>query len=89
MLPGEDLFYYTTGRHPRFPVLMFDHTVNPYSPEQILELSNRKNIRWLVVKRELQIQERPYEDQERLLELLRPNFLQVGRLENYDVYERK
>ena len=33
MLPGEDLFYYTTGRRPRFPVLMFDHTVNPLSAE--------------------------------------------------------
>ena len=37
MIPGEDLFYYTTGRHPRFPVLMFDHTLNPYSPEEIVK----------------------------------------------------
>src|SRR6266404_6683486 len=37
MIPGEDLFYYTTGRRPRFPVLMFDHTVNPFSPEEIVE----------------------------------------------------
>ena len=29
-LPGEDLFYYTTGRRPHFPVLLFDVTNNPY-----------------------------------------------------------
>ena len=34
VLPGEDLFYFTTGRTPKFPVLMFDHTVNPYSPKK-------------------------------------------------------
>ena len=52
MIPGEDLFYYSSGRHPRFPALMFDHTVNPYSPEEILQLSRARDIRWLIVKRE-------------------------------------
>jgi hypothetical protein len=89
MIPGEDLFYYTTGRHPRFPVLMLDHTVNPYSPEEILELSRAREIRWLVVKQELQLEEEPVEDKDRLLELLRQDFKQVGSLHNYDVYRRK
>jgi hypothetical protein len=89
MIPGEDLFYYTTGRHPRFPVLMFDHTVNPYGPEQLLALSNTKNIRWLIIKRNLQIQGTPYEDQAALLQLLLKDFQLVERLQNYDVYERK
>src|SRR5438067_9413412 len=35
MIPGEDLFYYATGRRPRFPVLVFDHTGNPYDPAEI------------------------------------------------------
>jgi len=48
IIPGEDLFYYTTGRRPRFPVLMFDHTVNPYTPEEILKLARDRNIRWLI-----------------------------------------
>ena len=56
MIPGEDLFYYATGRRPRFPVLMFDHTVNPYSPEEIVEISRRRNICWLIVKKNLQLQ---------------------------------
>jgi hypothetical protein len=89
MVPGEDLFYYSTGRHPRFPVLMFDHTVNPYSPVQVLALSRSEKIQWLVVKRSLQIQGIPYEDEAELLQLLLPDFQPVKHLENYDVYKRK
>jgi hypothetical protein len=89
MIPGEDLFYYATGRHPRFPVIMFDHTVNPYSPEQVLALSGTKNIRWLIVKRNLQLQEQPYEDEAQTIQLLQRDFLPVRHLENYDVYKRK
>ena len=89
MIPGEDLFYYSSGRHPQFPVLMFDHTVNPYSPEEILQLSRARDIRWLVVKRELQLQTDPVEHRERLLELLRHDFRQVESLVNYDVYRKE
>ncbi len=89
MLPGEDLFYYTTGRHPRFPVLMFDHTVNPYSPVQVLTLSRSANIKWLVVKRSLQIQGIPYEDEAAALQLLLGDFQPAEHLQNYDVYKRK
>jgi hypothetical protein len=89
MLPGEDLFYYTTGRHPRFPVLMFDHTVNPYSPVQVLALCRSTNIKWLVVKRSLQIQGTPYEDEAAALQLLLADFQPVEHLQNYDVYKRK
>lgn len=89
MIPGEDLFYYATGRRPRFPVLMFDRTVNPYSPEELLQLSRERGIRWLVVKRDLQLAEDPVEDKAWLLELLRQDFEQVETLDNYDVYGRK
>jgi hypothetical protein len=89
MIPGEDLFYYTTGRHPRFPVLMFDHTVNPYSPLRVQAVAKSANINWLVVKRNLQIQGTPYEDEAQLLQLLLGDFQLVQHLENYDVYKRK
>ncbi len=89
MIPGEDLFYYTTGRRPRFPVLMFDHTVNPYSSEEILNLSRERQIRWVVVKRDLQLGSDPVDDKTRLLELVRQDFEQVDSLDNYDIYRRK
>lgn len=89
MIPGEDLFYYTTGRHPRSPVLMFDHTVNPYSPLRVQAVAKSANINWLVVKRNLQIQGTPYEDEAALLQLLLSDFQLAQHLENYDVYKRK
>ena len=89
MIPGEDLFYYTTGRRPRFPVLMFDRTVNPYSPEEIVDLARQRNICWLVIKKRLQLDGQPVEDKARLLNLLSADFTAERSLANYDIYQRK
>jgi hypothetical protein len=86
VIPGEDLFYYATGREPRFPVLMFDQTGNPYSPEEIALKARADDIRWLVVKRELQLRFDPVEDRQRLLELLSRECTKTKELDNYDVY---
>jgi hypothetical protein len=88
MIPGEDLFYYTTGRRPRFPVLLFDHTVNPYSPEEIVEISRRRNICWMILKKNYQRNDEPVEDRNRLLELLRKDFVPFQTLANYEIYKR-
>ena len=88
MIPGEDLFYYSTGRRPRFPVLMFDHTINPYSPEEIVELSRSRNICWLILKKNLQLNGEPVEDKARLLDLLRGDFAPFQSLANYEIYRR-
>jgi hypothetical protein len=88
LIPGEDLFYYTTGRRPRFPVLLFDHTTNPYSPEEIANLCRDQNIRWVIIKQDLQLEEDPVENSDRLIELLEKDFEQVESLKNYDIYRR-
>lgn len=89
IIPGEDLFYYTTGRRPRFPVLMFDHTVNPYTPEEILRLARERNIRWLIVKQEMQDEDEQIEqERDRLTEVLEQEFEQVESLKDYDIYRR-
>ena len=88
LIPGEDLFYYTTGRRPRFPVLLFDHTTNPFSPEEIAKLCRDKNIRWVIVKQDLQLEEDPVENRDHLIELLEQDFEQVESLNNYDIYRR-
>jgi len=88
-LPGEDLFYYTTGRIPRFPVLMFDHTVNPYSPQEIVDLARARNIQWLIVKDDLQLEEEPLEQKDELISLLEKDFESVDSLNNYEIYKRK
>ena len=88
-LPGEDLLYYTTGRRPQFPVLMFDHTINPYSPQEIFDLARARNINWLIVKDELQLEEQPIEKRDELMALLMKDFESVESLDNYEIYKRK
>ena len=90
IIPGEDLFYYTTGRHPQFPVLLFDNTVNPYSRDEILKLARERNIRWLIVKQDLQDEDEQLEKQrDELTEVLEREFEQVESLKNYDIYRRQ
>jgi hypothetical protein len=87
-LPGEDLFYYTTGRRPQFPVVMFDHTVNPYSPQEIVDIARERNINWLIVKNDLQLEEEPIERKDELMNLLMQQFESVESLNNYEIYKR-
>jgi hypothetical protein len=89
MLPGEDLFYFTTGRTPQFPVLMLDNTVNPYSAAQLAQLARQPNVNWVVVKRTLQLQEEPIPFRPQLLELLAHDFSAAASLDNYEIYRRK
>ena len=89
LLPGEDPFYYATGRRPQFPVLLFDHTVNPYSPQQILQLCRERNIKWLVVKQDLQDEDDGVnQEEEQITAALEEDFEQIDSLGNYEIYHR-
>lgn len=89
ILPGEDPFYYATGRRPRFPVLLFDHTVNPYSPAEILRIAREQNINWVIIKQDLQDEDEPTaQELDRLTEAVEQDFEQVESLSNYDIYHR-
>jgi len=63
--------------------------VNPYSASQLAELADRRNVRWVVVKRELQLQEQPLAFRSELLEFLSRNFELEESLNNYEIYHRK
>lgn len=84
-LPGEDLFYFTTGRKPQFPVLMFDATVNPYSPAQIAALVAERRMQWVIVKERLQINGTPDVDLVATLRQLR-GFRLYAALPNYAIF---
>jgi hypothetical protein len=94
-LPGEDLFYYTTGRRPAMPVLLFDVTNNPYTAEQIADMAREHDIKWLIVKQDLQIDtdkssdDKTIDDKDHILEVLKPEFKHVDDLNNYEIYRRK
>jgi hypothetical protein len=88
LVPGEDPFYFATGRVPRFPVLLFDPATDPYSPAQVAELACQRNIRWLIVKRDMQIKEDPTPERAATLHLLIQEFVPAAHLRGYDVYRR-
>jgi len=88
LIPGEDPFYFATGRVPQFPVLLFDKSTDPLSPAQLAEEARARKIRWLIVKRDLQIKEDPTPQREAALKALQRDFLPYRKLDGYDVYRR-
>jgi hypothetical protein len=87
LIPGEDPFYFATGRIPQFPLLLFDNTTDPYTPYQLLNLSRTRNIRWLIVKRNLQLNEDPTPQPQAILQALQQDFALYRSLDNYDIYK--
>jgi hypothetical protein len=88
LIPGEEPFYFATGRSPRFPVPFFDPTIDPYSPAEIAALIRARNIRWLIVKTDVQTKEDPTPDRAELMQLLMQEFTPAAHLHGYDVYRR-
>jgi len=86
LIPGEEPFYFATGRVSRFPVPFFDPTIDPYSPSEIAALARSHNIRWLIVKTDLQTKEDPTPDRTELMRLMMQQFTLVTHLHGYDVY---
>jgi hypothetical protein len=88
LIPGDTPFYFATGRTPQFPILLFDPATNPYTPAQILAQSRARNVRWLIVTRNLQLTAPPSPDLPEILHTLQPEFTLVHTLANYDIYRR-
>jgi len=88
LIPGEEPFYFANGRAPQFPVPFFDPTIDPYSPAEIAALVRARNIRWLIVKTDVQTKEDPTPDRAALMQLLMQEFTPAAHLRGYDVYRR-
>ena len=89
LMNGEDPFYFATGRTPQFPVLLFDPTTQPYSPAELRALEVAKGIRWVVVKRELQIREDPTPDKAATIAALSEGFAVERELRGYQIWRRR
>lgn len=58
--------------------------------DEIRELARERDIRWLIVKQELQIEEEQVKQfKDKLMESLEEDFERVESLDNYEVYRRK
>jgi hypothetical protein len=89
LMPGEVPFYFATGREARFPLLFFDPTIDPYSPAETASLVRSRNIRWLIVKTDLQTKEDPTPNRAATMQLLMQEFTLAAHLRGYDVYRAK
>jgi hypothetical protein len=89
LLPGEDPFYFATGRTPQFPITLFDPATDPYTPQQTLDEARAQNIRWLIVSRNTQLTAPPKPDLPEVLSALQQDFAPYRSLTNYDIYRRK
>ncbi len=89
LIPGEDPFYFATGRVPQFPFLLFDPALDPYTPEQTRDLARKRNIRWLIVSRSTQLAGPPHPDLPEITRVLEQDFAPYRTLTNYTIYRRK
>jgi hypothetical protein len=89
VLPGEDPFYYATGRVPQFPVTLFDPTTDPYSAPELLAEARRRDVRWVIVKRVQQINGDPMPERAQSMELVAQEYALYRRLGGYDIYRRR
>ena len=88
IFPGEDPFYFATGRTPQFPVLLFDPTTDPYAPEALLAEANKRNVQWVIVKTRRQSIEDVMPDKAETLALMQKHFHLYKKLAAYDIYHR-
>jgi large subunit ribosomal protein L11 len=86
IFPGEDPFYFATGRTPQFPVLLFDPTTDPYTPEALLAEARQRNIRWVIVKTHQQSTEDVMPDKAETLSRMQQQFHLYKKLSAYDIY---
>jgi hypothetical protein len=89
LLPGEEPFFYATGRVPQFPVQIFDQTTDPYSPNELLQEARNRNIRWVIVKTRLQSNENPLPEREQTMFLIVQDYSLYRELGGFAVYRRK
>jgi hypothetical protein len=89
LLPGEEPYFFATGRVPQFPVQIFDLTTDPYSAQELLDAARQRNLRWVIVKTRLQSTEDPLPERGKTMTLVTEEFSLHKRLAGYEVYRRR
>ncbi len=86
-IPHEDPFYAVTGRRSPLPMFIFDRTANPFPPEKVLEEAERRQVKWVIVKRVLQFGPLAGETKG-IPEVFSEKYSRVARLKGYDILYR-
>ncbi|WP_246604674.1 hypothetical protein [Chloracidobacterium aggregatum] len=86
-IPHEDPFYAVTGRRSPLPMFIFDRTANPFPPERVLEEAERRQVKWVIVKRVLQFGGLAGETKG-IPEAFSEKYSRVAQLKGYDILYR-
>jgi len=88
--PGEDPFFFASGRRPLLPVVLFDDTAMPYNTAQLMQLLDEKDIKWVVLKDRLQLRHSPWALMETFLATDLPSrYEAVEVLPRYTILKRR
>jgi hypothetical protein len=87
-VPQEDPFYVMTGRRNPLPMVIFDRTATPFFPEDIVEEAERRQVKWVIVKRVLQMERVLAEEIAGIPEAFSKKYTTVARLSGYDILYR-
>lgn len=93
IMPYEDPFYLATGRYPHFPLLIHDFALSVYTIDEIAEKVNSYNVKWMVIKTGLQAPvmgdtESSWKNLDKLISLLKKNFLLYKKIPGYEIYKK-
>jgi len=87
-IPQEEPFYVVTGRRNPLPMVIFDRTATPFSPESIVEEAGRRQVNWVIVKRVLQMDWILAKEIKGIPEAFSRKYPRVARLKGYDILYR-
>jgi hypothetical protein len=90
LIPGEDPYFFASKRRPRFPLILFDDTAVPYDTATLLQMLTDRDVTWIIVKRRLQLLNRPWRPLESFVdEDLPPRYEVVEEIPRYTILKRR
>jgi hypothetical protein len=90
VMPGEDPFYYASGRRPPLAAVLFDDTAAPYDRQELVRLLDAHGVEWVVLKTRLQLHHSPWRHLEAFVRIDLPaRFVPVDELPGYRIYRRR
>jgi len=89
LVPGEDPFFFATGRRPRFPIVLFDDTAVPYDLNTLDRLLEERDVRWVIVKTDRQLLNTSWTPLDRFVrDVLPQRYVVIQNIPRYTIFRR-
>lgn len=90
VMPGEDPFYFASGRVPPLPAVLYDDTAAPYDRGELVRLLDEHRVEWIILKTRLQLRNRPWRHLDAFVASDLPSrFTAVDEVPGYRIYRRR